>query len=467
MPGRLGRPCARAAGIVQRRTQPRHVGRPVAVVAHVLLAAPHQPYRAVRQSLLVQRFCDRQGLHGHFRLDAPSKCAAHVAVMQQHLFRLQTENVADVGLQALQVLRRNPHFASVTAIARRGPQRFHVGVSQNRRLVGRIQRPLGGCKHRLRIAGFNPGAAVLGRERTAQFFEDRFRAAGVAALPNHVCLLQRRRRRPEVFGHCRHRLIADGHDLGPGAARRLPGEALEARSAARRIEHGGMQGRFAAGGIGHERKRAHDFRSAVLARGMLADQPEFLRRLEPGLLRHRHARGFPGQLPVTQRAAIAPDLRLLGVTVRGRHAPFFGCSRHQHLAGSGAGPAKALVIPHYRHAVAGTLAAVQTRRVAVSARVERCVTHLDVVPGDLHFIGKHQRQAVQNALPHVAHRAQYRYRTLLVERYPGIERAARFAGQRHPQSKGGGGQQGAGGGQHLTAVQGKRRRGGGIRTPGG
>ena len=467
MPGRLGRPCARASGLVERGAQPRHVGRPVAVVAHVLLAAPHQPNRAVRQTLLVQRFCDRQGLHGHFRLDAPSKCAAHVAVVHQHLFRLQAEDVGDVGLQALQVLRRNPQLASVTAEARRGPQRFHVGVGQDGRLVGRIQRPLGGSEHGLRIARFNPVAAVLARERTAQFFEDRLRAAGVAALPDHVRLLQRRGRRPVVFGHRRHRVIADGNDLWQCAVRRLECEALEFRAAARRIEHGGMQGRFAAGGIGHERKRAHDLRSTVLARCVLADQPEFLTRLEPRLLRHRHGRGFPGQFPVTQRAAIAPDARLLGVTLRGRHTPFFRGSRHQHLAGSGASLAKALVITHHRHAVAGTLAAIQTRRVAVRGRVKRRVTHLNVVPGDFHFIGQHERQAVQNALPHVAHRAQDRYRTLLIERYPGIERAARFAGRRHPQSKGGDGQQGAGGGQQLTAVQGKTGLGGRIRTPGG
>ncbi len=121
---------ARDPSALQARPDDVVIGRPVDVVADVLLTRPHHLDGAV------DLLGDPGRAVGHVRLQPPAEAAAQQMIVHGHLAFRQARSLGHRGMHPLNHLGADPHLGRGRRHMDRAVQRLHAGVRQQRHLIG-------------------------------------------------------------------------------------------------------------------------------------------------------------------------------------------------------------------------------------------------------------------------------------------------------------------------------------------
>ncbi len=394
-------PANRATLRIQRRFQRVMKGRAVIAGPHVVLAGPDQFDRRTP----VDGLGDVHGFEHVVGIlaGAPAEAAAGVEHVERDLFRLQAQQRGHRRLVDRLELLAIPDLACVRAKLHDAVQWLHGRVREIREIVSSTQHARG-----FRESGI--GVALLAGNGAGRFGE--FAVAGkdcVAAelergglVPFHLQGLSALAGAPGVLGQ-HGDAGRDLHDIHH-ALDGLGGRGVEGphlRAKARRVRDHGRQhaGQMH---VLREARPAVDLVGAVLARGMLADELEVLRRLELDVGRHGQLRSRPCELA---EAGPAPGARmndhtLVDADLLSGHPPLPCSSGHQHgtrgrarlaqlLPGVGDGrtAARALERPELQ--------------IVVALGIRRGTFHAHLGPGRVELLGNEGGEPGIRALPHL------------------------------------------------------------------
>jgi hypothetical protein len=278
-----------------------------------------------------------------------------------------------------------------------------------------------------RLSPDQRGDAVLGVQAGLQHGVDLGggEIAGGAAVEHHVECIERALGLPELVGDDADRVVArqmrqpwmlgarvlvgDGergelhHRAHPGHFENigfvvdgghLPGEG--ARGLDGGVEHPGHHD------VDAEDRGAVAFGRRIQVRHRLADEVKSAAILEWRRGVERQLGGGRGELPVREPlAARIDDEALLGAALRGIDVPPLRRRASEHVAGSGAGAAQALIERRGRHRGALLLRRRLLPERDLVSRLAGDEPDLDAVPIGVELVGENLRQRGVRALPHL------------------------------------------------------------------
>ena len=335
----------------------------------------------------------------------------------------------------LAILGRHPHLAALWSVKRRGVHRLHCGVILVGEGVGRRDRSASSGQDRPGIARLSADEGVW---RIEPFFEHGgYGSAGNLPVgtfvPCHRQGIERRLRPPPSVGDHRDRRVVDLDRLAH-ARHADDRRGVEARHLAteigagadRRVEHAGQ---FQIGAIN---LRAVELVGGVEPGQRLASDRPVPRIFKLHVGRRRHPRGG-GRHLAEGRGPIGRSMRdhaHLGDTFAGRHAPFGGGRRDQHLARRRA--THAHIFMRFANAAAAAGRKIAPDAVAREVLGRRRIFGGDLGPVAVQLFGDELRQAGQRSLPHLGTGDTDHDRVIRLDHHPGIDlgRHLAFLGER-------------------------------------
>ena len=402
-------PCAEV--VVGRRT--------VVAVLQVVLARPYDFHG---------RLDGPGGLHrvgDEVRFPAAAEATTEHGRVHGHLLGRHAGQLGREGLMAAGALGRDPQRHAVGGDLRGAIHRLHAGVLEERHLVDALDRLAAGGAERLlgvadllRLEPRLPGGlGVLPADLRARDGGHR------AFVPLDLERLAPLERGPGAGGDDRH-AVADLDDiahaldlLGRGRVEALDlGSGHDGWTLDRGDQHAGHPDVVAVDGL------AVGLRRQIHPRELLADVPELVFRLEPGILRYRKLLGLVHELAVEQLAArgLVDDRAGFGVDLVDRHAPLVGGGFLEHLAAG-----RARLAPGGEVVADAAAAAVGLStgdRVGVELGIGGGL--LDLHPGeiDVELVGDDHRHRRAGALTHLRHGVHDRHQAVSVDAEPLVRR---------------------------------------------
>ena len=347
------------AVLAQRAFEAADHGRAIAILGHVLFPRPHHLHGFARH-----RLGDARRAPHVVVVEAPPEGAAEIGVVDGHRLRRQLQDLRHRAARAERVLGSGPHVADAVACPDGAVHRFH-------RRVGEVGNPVFGVDALRRtgergvdIAVFDLRLVVaVGQRRrdvVAELRVDAFLIDGILAVggPSDVHRGKRLASVPVAVRHHRNGVYQVDHveDARHGS-RGLIVERLH-RGAEDRRSQGGGDLEILHFGVDAEQRAAIDLGRNVQARSGGADQPVFVRRLQPRLRWRRDFGSRRGELGVGRFAAAlrVGDPAVAQRQFVRRHAPGRSGGFGKHLPCRGPGRAHGMeaAVAHAR-AAAGDL----------------------------------------------------------------------------------------------------------------